>query len=208
MFAPTEFQSIRECCLKDFETLLENLNITPPDWSGNEYRIYEQLDDDITRKICELMKSPSIIEGYTALLELGSVPYNFSEIDNELLAKVVNNRGKILSGLDHAQKAAVEAEAKKKLAQARQKKRIRLPGFIGLGGLLIAIGLFMFGIIGGLLILLGAVSAIFGFIGKVEDEPVRQVEAVPEEKPPPFTQNELQKVLDVLAQVDKIVRAI
>ena len=99
MFAPTEFQSIRNRCLKDFETLLENLNITPPDWSGNEYRIYERLDDDITEEICALTKSPSIIEGYTTLLNLGGVPYNFSEIDNELLAKIVAHRKEIIAAV-------------------------------------------------------------------------------------------------------------
>ena len=99
MFAPTEFQSIRNRCLPEFETLLISLNIPLPDWSGDEYRIYEQLDDDIKEKICDLMKSPSIIEGYTTLLNLGGVPYNFSEIDNELLAKIVANREKIIAAV-------------------------------------------------------------------------------------------------------------
>ena len=61
----------------------------------NIYRVYEELDADLMRQICALMKSPSVIVGYTTLLDIGGVAYDYSETDNELLAKVVANRNKI-----------------------------------------------------------------------------------------------------------------
>ncbi|MBR4903860.1 MAG: hypothetical protein IKZ53_04250 [Selenomonadaceae bacterium] len=99
MFVAAEFQSIRRLCLSDLEKLLEKLSITIPDWSGNEYRIYEQLDDDITKKICAAVKSSSVIEGYTNLLKLGGIAYDYSETDNELLDKIILNGDKILDAV-------------------------------------------------------------------------------------------------------------
>ena len=87
--------------------------------------------------------------------------------------------------------------------------------------------MFVFGIGGIILALLGVASLIAGIRGKtvrttttvpIEEkipvasqpvaQPVRQKQIVRKEVKPPFTRNELQKTLDVLAQVDKIVRAI
>ena len=76
------------------------------------------------------------------------------------------------------------------------------------------------------MIILGIISAFLGAKGKtVRTEKtvpvVKEIEVTPPPTPqsvrqapvrkevkPPFTRNELQKVLDVLAQVNKIVRAI
>ena len=99
MFVAVEFQNMRERCPTELEKLLEKLSIPIPDWSGDEYRIYEKLDDDITREICAAMKSSSIIEGYTNLLKLGGIPYDYSETDNELLDKIVSNGDKILNAV-------------------------------------------------------------------------------------------------------------
>ena len=99
MFVAAEFQSMRRLCLSDLEKLLEKLLIPIPDWNGDEYRIYEQLDNDITRSICALMESSSIIEGYTNLLKLGGIPYDYSETDNELLDKIILNGNKILDAV-------------------------------------------------------------------------------------------------------------
>ena len=93
MFTAGEMQLIRKNCPKDFESLLRSLSISNPDFaSGDEYRIYEKLDNELEKKIGRLMKSPSAVEGYTKLLNLGGVAYNYSELDNELLAKVVANK--------------------------------------------------------------------------------------------------------------------
>ena len=98
MFVASEFQSMRRICLPELEKLLDELSI-PVDWNGDEYRIYEKLDAEIEKKICALIKSPSIIEGYTTLLKLGGVSYDFSETDNELLDKIISNGDKILAAI-------------------------------------------------------------------------------------------------------------
>ena len=242
MFVAAEFQSVRRICLPELEKLLKLLSISVPDWSGDEYRIYEKLDTELERKICTLLKSPSIIEGYTTLLKLGGVSYNFSETDNELLRKIVANKEKILRGLENLPKfieeeVIVESQPIQKKTPSSQPKtktitneeHVTLKGPIALGVLLIVAGLavtFILGIGGIILALLGVASLIAGVRGKtirtittvpVETktstpqpvaQPVRQKQIVRKEIKPPFTRNELQKVLDVLAQVDKIVRAI
>lgn len=241
MFVAAEFQSIRRLCPSELETLLKKLSISKPDWSGDEYRIYEQLDNDITRKICAAMKSSSVIEGYTNLLKIGGVSYDYSETDNELLRKIVANGDKILRGLENLPKF-IEVEvpsepqpqqppsrhSQPKTKTVTNEEHITLKGPIFLGVFLIIAGLavtFILGIGGIILALLGVASLIAGVRGKtikttttvpVEEktpaapqrvnQPARRI--VRKEVQPPFTKNELKKVLDVLAQVDKIVRAI
>lgn len=241
MFVAVEFQNMRSRCPSELETLLKKLSISKPDWSGDEYRIYEQLDNDITRKICAAMKSSSVIEGYTNLLKIGGVSYDYSETDNELLRKIVANGDKILRGLENLPKF-IEVEvpsepqpqqppsrhSQPKTKTVTNEEHITLKGPIFLGVFLIIAGLavtFILGIGGIILALLGVASLIAGVRGKtikttttvpVEEktpaapqrvnQPVRRI--VRKEVKPPFTRNELQKVLDVLAQVDKIVRAI
>ena len=243
MFVAAEFQSIRRLCPSELETLLKKLSIAKPDWNGDEYRIYEGLDVELTRKICDLMHSSSIIEGYTNLLKLGGISYDYSETDNELLHKIVANGGKILRGLENLPKfievevkSSPEAQSIRQTTPSQQKTKtvmkeehVTLPGPIILGVVLIVAGLVLMfmldsNIIGGLLILLGVASAIAGIRGKTVrstltvpvDEKVSAPQPVAQPKPtfvrkevkPPFTPGELQKVLDVLTQVDKIVRAI
>lgn len=243
MFVAVEFQNMRSRCPSELETLLKKLSLSMPDWSGDEYRIYEKLDNDITKKICALMKSSSVIEGYTNLLKLGGVFYDYSETDNELLRKIVANGDKILRGLENLPKfIEVEVEqspepqpimpsrpSQPKTKTITNEEHVTLKGPIFLGIFLIVVGLavtFMLGIFGVILIVLGAASLIAGVRGKTKREtvtvpvkekipapqpvaqPVRQKQIVRREVKPPFTRNELQRVLDVLAQVDKIVRAI
>ena len=100
MFTASEIQLIRKNCWAQFQTLLEKIFIPVPDFtSSDEYRIYEKLDNELEEKIGGLMKSPSAVECYTKLLNLGGVAYNYSELDSELLAKVVANRNKILAAV-------------------------------------------------------------------------------------------------------------
>ena len=243
MFVAVEFQNMRSRCPSELENLLKKLSISKPDWSGDEYRIYEKLDNDITKKICALMKSSSVIEGYTNLLKLGGVAYDYSETDNELLRKIIANGDKILRGLENLPKfVEVEVESAPELqpitpprpSQPKTKtitneEHVTLKGPIILGIFLIVVGLavtVILGIFGVILIVLGAASLIAGVRGKtvrttetvpVEEkipapqpvaQPVKQKQIVRKEVKPPFTQNELHKTLDILAQVDKIVRAI
>ena len=245
MFEAAEMQLIRANpnALQKFEELLDKLSIPRPDWRGNEFRIYEKLDEEITKKICGLMKSYTTIDGYTNLLKLGGVPYDYSESYNQLLGMVVANRNKILRGLENLPKF-VEVEVESSLepqpitpsrpSQPKTKtitneEHVTLKGPIFLGIFLIVVGLavtVILGIFGVILIVLGVASLIAGVRGKTVQtsktvtaeekipapqpvaQPVKQKQIVRKEVKPPFSRNELQKTLDVLAQVDKIVRAI
>ena len=254
MFEAAEMQLIRANpnALQKFEELLDKLSIPRPDWRGNEFRIYEKLDEEITKKICGLMKSDTTIDGYTNLLKLGGVPYDYSESYNQLLGMVVANRNKILRGLENLPKfVEVEVDAppepqpitppRPKMKTITHEEHVTLKGPIIFGVLLIGVGLAfafnfddgivmdeetIFVVIGAALIILGIIPAGLGVIGKTKSETVtvpvtekvptpqpvaqsvRQKQIVRKEVRPPFTRNELQKTLDVLAQVDKIVRAI
>ena len=98
MFVAVEFQNMRSLCPSDLEKLLDELSI-PVDWSGDEYRTYERIDALITKGICDRMKSESIFDGYTNLLKLGEIPYDYRELDSELLDKIVSNGDKILAAV-------------------------------------------------------------------------------------------------------------
>ena len=101
MFTAAEFRLVKSNCLSKMENLLKNLAIAVPDWnSGDEFQIYDKLDNEITNKVCQLMKSSSIIDGYTMLLKVGGLSYGYDETDNELLEKIVKNREKIIQGIE------------------------------------------------------------------------------------------------------------
>ena len=95
MFTAATFQLIRK--QPEFNTLLKKLSIEV-DWSGDEFRIYDRLDAELTEKICGLMKSSTVIDGYMNFLDLGGIAYSYNEPD-ELLGKVVANRDKILDAI-------------------------------------------------------------------------------------------------------------
>lgn len=240
MFTAATFQLIRK--QPEFEALLKKLSIKV-DWAGDEFRVYDKLDAELTKKICGLMKSSTIIDGYISLLDLGGVAYDYSETDNELLRKIIANGNKILRGLENLPKfVEVEVEQspepqpvtpppppRPKMKTITHEEHVILKGPIILGLFLIVVGLvltFTLGPFGIIAIVLGAASLIAGIRGKtvrttetvpVEEktvvlqpvaQSVRQKQIVRKEVRPPFTRNELQKTLDVLTQVDKIVRAI
>ena len=97
MFTAATFQLIRKNSPAEFEALLNRLGIET-DWSGDEFRIYDRLDAELTEKLCALMKSPTIIDGYMNLLDLGGVTYKYGEYD-EFLGKVIANKDKILDAV-------------------------------------------------------------------------------------------------------------
>ena len=225
MFTAESFQRIRSRCLPEFESLLNRLDIKV-NWRGDdEFRIYDRLDTELTEKLCGLMKSRTIVEGYMSLLDLGGVTYDVGKYD-ELLGNVVANKDKILRGLENMPKL-VEVESlsqQQPLQPMTQTNYWKMFGVIFI--LLGAIGLFLFGYdlgilspymqkasgIGGAALIIGGIISLWKgknstLETKTAAQPVNQAPARKEVKPP-FTRNELQKALDVLAQVDKIVRAI
>ena len=192
MFNAAEFRLIRTNCLPQMETLLQNLSIAKPNWNmGDEYRLYEQLDEEITRNICRLMKSSSIIDGYSYLLKLGNISYDFSETDKELLGKIVSNKDKIIQSAEKASKIPILETPKAPPAKPVQQSSMRvdsqsatktvvkeevetLTGPIILGLVLVIIGaIAVFNsdskniiIIGKILMILGVISAGIGIKGK------------------------------------------
>ena len=99
MFTVDEFQLIKKRCLPELEKLLQKISIPTPDFDGaDEFKIYDRLGGEITNKMCCLLKSNSVVEGYTKLLKLGKIGYDFSETDDELLEKIINNKEKIFQG--------------------------------------------------------------------------------------------------------------
>lgn len=97
MFTAAQFRKIRRNCPNEMEKLLGMLGIPSPDWQQEEeYAVYERLDNVIVEKVCKLLKSRSVIEGYISLLKMAGISYSFSETETELLAKIVSHREDIL----------------------------------------------------------------------------------------------------------------
>ncbi len=239
MFTAAEIQLIRAHCPSDFDALLRELSVSV-DWSGDEYRVYEKLDDDISRRLSEQMKSSSVTAGYMTLLKLGGVPCDYSDTDNELLAKIVANKNKILRGLETLPKFVeteethtISPQPKPPSTQTRMQTVTKEEHFTLAGPIILGVILIVAGVIvvfnfdstvgGAVLAVLGLMSATAGIRGKtvrttssvpvtekVPDvpQPVKKATPVRKEIKPPFTSQELQKILDMLTQVDKIVRAI
>ena len=100
MFSAAEMQLIRANCLNEFEKLLKRLSIPTPDWNAkDEFKIYDDVDADLTDRICKLMKSETLYDGYTNLLKLGGVSYDYSESYNQLLDMIIANRDKIIDAV-------------------------------------------------------------------------------------------------------------
>lgn len=97
MFTAPEFKLIRKNCLKDYKALLENLSIPMPDLnSGDETKLFEQLDKAIDKTICYEMKSLAPISGYIKLLKMGGVPHNVTDPESALISLIVANEKLIL----------------------------------------------------------------------------------------------------------------
>ena len=108
MFTAAEFRLIREGCPEKLYSLLENLKIKKPIWNkDDEFKIYADLDDEIINKLCEKMNSDSIIDGYTKLMTLGDLHFDYSETDNELLATILKEQEKIQ---DRLKEKIIESE--------------------------------------------------------------------------------------------------
>ena len=91
MFTAVEFKLIREKCPEKLDALLANLKIEKPNWNvGDEFRIYEKLDDEIVSKVCQLLKSNAVIVGYEKLLAMGDLKFDYSKTDNEILNEVLH----------------------------------------------------------------------------------------------------------------------
>lgn len=101
MFTAAEFRLIFENCPEKLDALLSNLKIKKPILNkDDEFKIYAELDDKIINSLCEKMKSESIIDGYTKLMNLGNLHFDYSETDNELLETILAEQKKIQTRLE------------------------------------------------------------------------------------------------------------
>ena len=91
MFTANEFRSIREKCPELLETLLNELNVKLPNFEKvDEFEIYKNLDEEISNRLCEFLKSNDVISGYINLLEIGKVSFDFSQSEKTLLRKIID----------------------------------------------------------------------------------------------------------------------
>ena len=221
MFTAAEYRLIREDCLSEMQKLLSMLNISEPNWNGgDEFRIYEKVDDEIINRVCRLMKSESIIDGYTKFMKFGNLHFDYSETDNELLATILKNKNAVMHGATQAVHSTQEkvVEPKSQKITKTVEKKILQPQFIVVGVVLVIIAIFLAiqdmtigAIIAGVL---GLASAAFGINGKTVTETIT-VDGAPVQnkttsvtKKAEFTNSEIQKVFEVLTQIQKIISSI
>ena len=221
MFTAAEYRLIRGGCLSDLQKLLAMLNISEPNWNGgDEFRIYEKVDDEIINRVCRLMKSESIIDGYTKFMKFGNLHFDYSETDNELLATILKNKNSVMHGATQAVQSTQEkvVETKPQKITKTVEKKIFLPGFIVVGVMFIIVAVVLMiqdltigAVIAGVL---GLISSAFGINGKTVKENV-EVNGAPVQKQTnsviqkaEFTNAEIQKVFEVLSQIHKIICSI
>ena len=97
MFTLSELKLVRDKCPEEMKTLLEMLRIDFEGWE--KITAYPQnLDGEITRRICTLMHSRTLSEGYSVLLESAGIAFRVGNPD-EMLAAVVENRAEILKAV-------------------------------------------------------------------------------------------------------------
>ena len=97
MFSVSAFKLMRRNCPEDLDKLLKLLAVDQPNWElDDEFKIAQELDNEIDKKLCALLDSDSDIDGYAKLLERGEVEFSFRETRKELLEKILANRGSIL----------------------------------------------------------------------------------------------------------------
>ena len=100
MFTAADFKLIQRICPTDLLQLLNLLGIDRQkmNFTGeDEFEKYADLDEEIDAKISAKLKSNSVLEGYTKLLDAGRIDFKLSETRIELLKKILANREKIQS---------------------------------------------------------------------------------------------------------------
>ncbi|MBO6179362.1 MAG: hypothetical protein J6O04_09315 [Selenomonadaceae bacterium] len=223
MFSAAELKLIRENCPDDLLLLLKKLNVKIPDWENNdEFKIADNLYDEITANLSGLMKSKSVISGYTDLLILGNIPYKYSETDYALLNKVVENKNAIIKGATQPKKNEVKARAasespKRTVKRVTAREPLALPTIIGgailIGGIAVMVAGHTAGVAG---VILGGAGVALGLKGQtvVKEVVTESPQTMSKETstvittPAAFTQLEINKVFDVLSLANKIIKSI
>ena len=89
MFTLSDFKIARQKSPETLEDLLKHLQIDPKDLDD------EALDDLIDKKICERMKSNSILSGCVNLLDRGEIEFEVIDTIQTLIRKILENREEI-----------------------------------------------------------------------------------------------------------------
>lgn len=99
MFTLSEIEIIMQKRRTEMIDLLKELEFRgSQNWQG-------EIDPFLTGKVCCLMKSESIFEGYSFLLKAAGIQQSYSETENEKLAKIVMHKQEIQSAIIKQEKA-------------------------------------------------------------------------------------------------------
>ena len=132
MFTTPEFRLMRKECPKDFKALLENLSIKPPDFDDDpEFKVYEYLDREITKKMCAEMQSLSVITGYLKLLKMAKVKIKKTDLEDDLVSTIIENEENILKATEvNIPKLPPTLER-----SLIMEETVVIPGLIGIGAI-------------------------------------------------------------------------
>ena len=97
MFTLSEFNLAREKCPDDMRELFEALNIPFPGWEKITLNPQEW-DREITRRVCEVMGSATISEGYARLLNAADIRYRLGNPD-EMLSSITARKAEIIDAV-------------------------------------------------------------------------------------------------------------
>ena len=189
MYTAADFKLMRRICPDEMAALLKSLGIKNPDFNAkDEFEIYSELDDAIDKKISAMLKSNSVLEGYTRLLDAGKIEFKLSETRIELLKKIIANREKILQGA---------AEQKNSAQTSTLPVRAIVGGIILIGAVIyFAMSDEPNKIIAGAGVVLGIAGIVFGFNGdKKIDATQPQVQ---------LSRQEIENIFPILIKLDKI----
>lgn len=189
MYTAADFKLMRRICPDEMVAMLNSLGIKNPDFNAkDEFEIYSELDDAIDKKISAMLKSNSVLEGYTRLLDAGKIEFKLSETRIELLKKIIANREKILQGA---------AEQKNSAQPATLPVRAIVGGIILIGAVIyFAMSDEPNKIIAGAGVVLGIAGIVFGMNGdKKIDATQPQVQ---------LSRQEIENIFPILIKLDKI----
>lgn len=101
MYTTPEFRLMRKECPKELDALIENLSIKKPDFDEDAgFKVFEQLDKDITKKMCAEMQSLTLITGYLKLLKMGKVPIKHTDLEDDLIVTIIEHEADIMKATE------------------------------------------------------------------------------------------------------------
>ena len=168
-------------------------------FAEDDFKSYESLDVTIEKKLVAKLNSTSVVDGYAKLLDTGGVAFSLSETNNEILAKILANREKILS--------AAPAQIKDNNSSSDSG----LSGYKILGGFLEAVGAgailysMMASTEPNYLIVGAGGAAVIAGIFFLNKKPEPQAQQQSSDK---LSREQIKAVLPILEQVNKIFNSI